>query len=177
MSPSHMTKNKGNEGVDQFFFFFFDTCTAPLLVQYSLHGALLDEQPCTDEQPHSRMRRGAPPMTGRPRRPRRVDHIAILVTLAALAAVGVSGASEPSTTSSTSFQQKVRPGSSCGALRASGIGVHATEKPAGNGQRAAADAAEADGPAACRVEFSLRVPAVNPAVTFTGEVLRDMFSL
>jgi hypothetical protein len=100
---------------------------------------------------------------------RRVAYVALLVTLAALAAAGgVSGAS------STSFQQNVRPGYACGALNASGIGVYATEKAAGYGRAAAEDA---DRPAACRVEFSLRVPAVKPTVTFTGTVLRDMFTL
>jgi len=56
-------------------------------------------------------------------------------------------------------------------LNANGIDVYGTEKAAGYGQRDTAE--DADRPAACRVEFSLRVPAVNPTVAFTGTVLRD----
>jgi len=61
----------------------------------------------------------------------------------------------------------------CAGVNASGIDVYATRKVAGGagGGRAARAAAEdTDGPVACQVEFSLRVPAENPAVLHRYDV-------
>jgi hypothetical protein len=91
-----------------------------------------------------------------------------LATLAALAVVSAdknySGSAR--ITNHNQAQQRQQQDGACASLKASGLGVYATQKAAGYGQRAAAE--DADGPAACRVEFSLRAPAVDPAVAFTG---------
>jgi hypothetical protein len=114
------------------------------------------------------MRRIAPPKGGRlPQAWGSVVTIAIcLATLAGLA--GVDGA-EPK---NNSIQQQVSSERECVSVKASGMDVRATKRApggGGKGQRAAAE----DAPAVCRVDFSLRVPAVKPAVSFTGAGVTD----
>jgi hypothetical protein len=84
-----------------------------------------------------------------------------LATLAALAGVSALKAQNDN------IHQKPG-GGACASLKASGIDVSVTERASGGVGKGPRAASAGDAPAACLVQFSLRAPAMKPAVTFTG---------
>jgi hypothetical protein len=122
-------------------------------------------------------------MRGRiPAQQDRLAYVAVLVTLAALAGVSRAGANSaldsknnPVAISQASSSNRNNYRSACSDLTTRGIDVRATKKAGGGGGTGTRAVAEGtSGPAACQVEFSLRVPAVKPAVAFTGAIPRQL---